>query len=268
MNRPEDIQARLDNIRQIESIVGTLRALATAHQVEAQTHLEAIRAHEATIAGALSVALAGDGQANPQMQVAPRLSIVVGAAQGFTGAFADRMAEAARAEAAQGARLMVVGNRTASALDGLVWSADMAPHALEVPALASRLADALFDQIAASPGLSVQVLFADPVPGQPIVCRRIFPFDFSRFPPAMVTPLITLPPAALLSALVTEYVYAELCEALMLGFAAENTARAEAMARAQSNVKRIAADLRTEFQEARKEQMTTEIIEVSAAGGL
>lgn len=268
MNRPEDIQARLDNIRQIESIVGTLRALATAHQVEAQAHLEAIRAHEATIAGALSVALAGDGRDDPDPQAVPGLSIVVGAAQGFTGAFADRMADAARAEAAQGARLMVVGNRTAAAMGGLVWSADMAPHAQEVPALASRLSDALFETVAASPGLLVQILFADPAPGQPIICRRLFPFDFSRFPPATAQPLTTLPPAALLSALVTEYVYAELCEALMLGFAAENTARAEAMARAQSNVKRIATDLRTDFQEARKEQMTTEIIEVSAAGGL
>ena len=51
----------------------------------------------------------------------------------------------------------------------------------------------------------------------------------------------------------------------MLGFAAENAARAEAMARAQSNVRRIATDLRADYQRARQEQMTTEIIELTTA---
>jgi F-type H+-transporting ATPase subunit gamma len=96
----------------------------------------------------------------------------------------------------------------------------------------------------------------------------LFPFDFSRFrrlPRAV--PLTSLPAAELISALVDEYVFTELCEALMLGFAAENAARAAAMTRAQSNVKRIAADLQGQFQRARQEQMTTEIVELSMAGG-
>lgn len=49
----------------------------------------------------------------------------------------------------------------------------------------------------------------------------------------------------------------------MMGFAAENAARAAAMSRAQSNVRQIAAELQGSFQRARQEQMTTEIIELS-----
>ncbi|MHC0053936.1 F0F1 ATP synthase subunit gamma [Actibacterium sp. D379-3] len=271
MNRPEEIKGRIDNIRQIESIVSTLRALAAAHQIEARAHLDAIRSHEATVAGALSVALSL--LVTPPARPADRagdLVLVVGAAQGFSGSYADRLAEAALRETDAGAALMVVGARTLGALDqrpqSPVWSADMVAHAPEVPALAGRMADALFARLADTPERAVRLIFADPAtPGQSLIRRTLFPFDFSRFPPSSgASPLVTLPAGDLVAALVEEYVFTELCEALMLGFAAENAARADAMARAQSNVRRIAGDLKGEFQRARQDQMTTEIIELSS----
>ena len=78
--------------------------------------------------------------------------------------------------------------------------------------------------------------------------------------------LTTLDPAPLVAALVEEYVFTELCDALMLGFAAENAARAAAMARARSNVREREAELEDAFRRARQEQMTTEIIEVTSSG--
>lgn len=275
MNRPEDIERRIVNIRQIESIIGTLRALASAHLIEARGHLDAIRAHEAVIGGALSVALPGRERAEQDRKDAGTgqgLTILVGATQGFCGAYADRLVAAGRDAAGQG-RLMVVGARSLAGLEGLgtalKWSADMAPHAADIPALANRLADALFAELADRPDCTVQILYADPAdPERAVQRRRLWPFDFDRFPAsAGARPITTLAAAPLTGTLVQEYVFAELCEALMLGFAAENAARAEAMARAQSNVKRIAADLKGEFQRARQEQMTTEIIELSAGQG-
>ncbi len=271
MNRPEEIEERRDNVLQIEGIVATLRALAVAHQAEARTHLDAIRAHETSVASALSTALSRLDADRPQPADGPGVAIVIGAAQGFSGAFGERMATAALTEGANGGVLMVVGNRTLGALAEHkvtpAWSAEMSPHAPEVPALANRLADALFERLTATPDATVSLLFADPAdPGLPLVRRTLFPFDFSRFPRASgAPPLTTLPAPALIAALVEEYVFTELCEALMLGFAAENAARAEAMSRAQLNVKRIAADLKGEFQRARQEQMTTEIVELSAS---
>ncbi|ALG89962.1 MULTISPECIES: F0F1 ATP synthase subunit gamma [Actibacterium] len=273
MTRPEEIRDRMANIREIESIVSTLRALAVAHQLEARAHLEAIRAHEAIVAQALSAVLSGADAGGPKPTGEPGLTIVVGAAQGFSGAFGERMADAAMAEVAGGAELMVIGGRTLSAIVERgqipVWSTEMAPHALEVPALASRLSDILFERLGKTSGAPVTLLFADPATADPAPIRRtLFPFDFSRFPPLHGSPpLTTLSASALVSALVEEYVFAELCEALMLGFSAENAARAAAMSRAQSNVKRIATDLKVAFQRARQEQMTTEIIELSTTTG-
>ena len=51
----------------------------------------------------------------------------------------------------------------------------------------------------------------------------------------------------------------------MLGFAAEDAARVAAMSRAQTNVKKIRAELTATYQRARQEQTTTEIVELSSA---
>ncbi|MFP1632404.1 F0F1 ATP synthase subunit gamma [Zhengella sp. ZM62] len=271
MSRPEEIQERIGNIRQIDSIVSTLRAIAAAHQVEARAHLDAIRAHEAAVAEALSVALAALSEVPQDIpDPGPGLAIVVGGTQGFCGAYADRLAEAARAEADRGARLMVVGARTAGALGSgppPVWTGDMVAHAREIPAFAGRLADALLAEVLRSPGLAVRIVFADPAErALPLVHRRLFPFDFTRFSPWRGGGVLTtLAPATLVAALVEEYVFTEICEALMLGFAAENAARVAAMARARSNVRDRQAELESAFRRARQDQMTTEVIEVTSA---
>lgn len=276
MTRPEDIKTRIGNIRDIESIVTTLRAMSVLHQQEARTHLVAIRSQAATVAGALASVLSAGTPQRPSSSNGPDrsgdgMTIVVGVAQGFSGAFAGQIAEAALAEAAAGRRLLVVGNRTLATLAEAdvapLWSSELPPRPANVPSLASQLADALFDLLAKSAGTSVTILFGDPdSPGQPVIERRLFPFDFGRFPTTgSALPLTTMSPDRLVAALATEYVFTELCEALMLGFAAEDAARVAAMSRAQTNVKKIRAELTATYQRARQEQTTTEIVELSSA---
>jgi len=277
MSRPEDIGRRVANVRQIETIVSALRALAIAHGQEAQGRLAAIRAYEATIAGALADALCG---APPPQTGAGRaarpLLIVVGAAQGFSGAYGDRLADAAlergaaAPERGAAADLIVLGLRTVEALRARgaapVWWCDMPAHAAEAPALASRVADVAFERLGRGADDRVAILHATPeAPDRPAAPRSLAPFDFTRFSgAARRAPLLSLPRPALLSGLVAEYLFAEICEALMLGFAAESEARAAAMARAQQNVRRIGADLDAAYRRARQEQMTTEIVELAA----
>lgn len=270
MSRPEEVRARLANVGEIGSVIATLQALAAAHQREAEGHLAAIRAQEATVAAALSEALALAGAAPEEGRGDAALTVVIGAAQGFSGLYGERLAEAGLAAAGRGHAVMAIGGRTLGALRDRgvrpVWSAEMAPHVPEVAALASRLADALFGWLPGRPQGTVHVVFCDPQETARPQIRRLFPFDFTRFPidPRRL-PLITLPPGDLLAALMEAYVFTELCEMLMLGFAAENAARAEAMARAQSSVKRISAELKRAWQQARQEQMTTEILELVSA---
>lgn len=270
MSRPEEIRDRLGNVHQIGAIISALRAIAASRQAEAKARVQAIRAQEQAVAQALSAALTLGGRPETGGDGAG-IAIVIGAAQGFSGSHAERMAEAARTAAAQGDALMVIGARTLGALaesgHAAVWSADMAPRAEDVPSLAIRVADALYALLAQRPDSPVRALFTDPdaLAAGP-VSRSLIPFDTGRFSPsARPSPMLNLPVAGLVAQLVEEYVFTEICEILMLGHAAENAARAEAMSRAQGAVKDMAGQLQQDFQRARQEQMTTEIVELATA---
>ncbi|HVP99870.1 MAG TPA: F0F1 ATP synthase subunit gamma, partial [Roseiarcus sp.] len=74
----------------------------------------------------------------------------------------------------------------------------------------------------------------------------------------------TLPPDELLVEFAEEYVFSELCEAVMLSFAAENEARMLAMIAARSNVARKLDELVGSYRRLRQDEITDEIIELSA----
>jgi F-type H+-transporting ATPase subunit gamma len=150
----------------------------------------------------------------------------------------------------------------------LGWSAPMVAHAEEVPLLAGRITDALYSRLEKGLATRVTVIHAVPAPSASIeiVERTLLPFDFARFKvaPSAVPPITTLPSEQLLAELAEEYVYAELCEEVMLSFAAENEARMEAMIAARSNVARKLDELIASFRRLRQEEITGEIIELSA----
>ena len=147
------------------------------------------------------------------------------------------------------------------------WSAPMVAHAEEVPMLASRITDALYSRLEKGQATRVSVVHAAPAPSASIeiVERALLPFDFARFKvtPRAVPPITTLPPEQLLAELAEEYVYAQLCEEVMLSFAAENEARMRAMIAARSNVSRKLDELVASFRRLRQEEITGEIIEPS-----
>jgi F-type H+-transporting ATPase subunit gamma len=115
----------------------------------------------------------------------------------------------------------------------------------------------------------VTVIHAAPGPSlaTEVLSKTIIPFDFGRFrlAPSAVAPLLTLPPSVLLARLAEEYVFAELCEAVMLSFAAENEARMRVMMSARTNVDNKLDALTARARQVRQEEITNEIIEL--AGG-
>ena len=144
----------------------------------------------------------------------------------------------------------------------------MAVHAQEVPLLAGRITDALYSRLEKGQATRVTVIHAAPAPSASIevVERRLLPFEIARFKvaPRWIPPITTLPSQQLLTELAEEYVFAELCEELMLSFAAENEARMAAMIAARSNVARKLDELVASFRRLRQEEITDEIIELSA----
>lgn len=260
--RLEDVMREQAAIAEIGDVVRALRAIASGRSLEAQGALAAIDSYAAQIAAAA-------GRLIPAIAApsGPGVALVIGAAQGFCGGYPARIAQAAMDLAARGVGLIVIGQRSADMLADagvpLLWYADMSASAVLVPALASEVTDVLVERGAMVGGPIIAVTGAD-APGQPVGARPIWPPDPAPQGAPDALPLTTLPPARLAERLLAEALFAAVARALMHGLSAENAARTEAMARAQSNLKTRSAEVETRYRRVRQEQMTTELIELAA----
>ncbi|TAL53487.1 FoF1 ATP synthase subunit gamma [Pandoraea sp.] len=279
-DRLSDVQARLDSVQDLAAVVGAMRGIAAARAREARARLDGIRTCAGTIAQAIGAALALE-QAGPAgapratQTGGGRIVVVLCAEQGFVGAFNEHLVGAAERQAgARPTEYFFVGDRGAliarSRRMRVGWCAPMIAHASEMPGLGDRLTDALYRRLARGGMDEVTLLHATPQAVEPIeiVSKTLLPFDFSRFAGGVPgqAPLTTLPLPRLLARLAEEYVYTQLCEAVLLSFAAENEARLFAMTSAQHNVRAKLAELTGEYRRLRQEEITAEIIELSAQG--
>jgi F-type H+-transporting ATPase subunit gamma len=276
--KASDVESRIGTVHQLEAVITAMRGSAAARSHEARGRLDGIRTYAAAIGGAIGQALPLATAADPHPRKSQRLDrqvvIILSSQQGFAGSFNERVFDRAeRHRKIDDSEFLIVGERgeMVAAERGLVfgWSTPMVSHADEVPVLASRITDALYQRLEKDQASQVTVIHAMPAPSATIdiVEQRLLPFDFARFKgaPRAMAPITTLPPEQLLAELAEEYVYAELCEAVMLSFAAENEARMQAMIAARSNVARKLDELVANFRRLRQEEITGEIIELSTS---
>ena len=143
----------------------------------------------------------------------------------------------------------------------------MASHVDAIPALANAIADALYDRIATDAISRADIVVSRSSAGSAIGIDRhsLLPLDLQKFSAAAGAepPLTNLPTHSLIERLTAEYVYAQLCDAAMHAFEAENEARMMAMASAKSNIGTKLAALSRREQQLRQEEITTEIVELA-----
>jgi F-type H+-transporting ATPase subunit gamma len=286
-NKLSEVQARMNGVHGLESVVGAMRGIAAARSREARSRLDGIRACAQIVGAAIGDALlliddhASHQTANADAKRDAAVVIVLCAEQGFVGTFNEHVIDAALASStgathAQSTEYLLLGNRgiVAATERGLNvgWSSPMITHADEVPALADRLTGVLFQRLIAGQTTRVSVIYATPNPTATVqtVEQILLPFDYGRFSATSPgtarrnPPLINLAPLRLLSQLAQEYIFAQLCEAIMLSFAAENEARMRAMIAARTNVHDKLEALTGDFRRLRQEEITSEIVELSA----
>jgi F-type H+-transporting ATPase subunit gamma len=148
------------------------------------------------------------------------------------------------------------------------WKSAMPSHSSGVPKLADRVAEALYSRIATGQIGRLEVVFSEWLPGHGtrVERRRLLPLDMTAFPrPTDANaPLLNLPPEMLLGELTADYLHAQLCNAALHAFAAENEARMEAMASAHHQIERQLSALLATQRRVRQEEITAEIIELAA----
>ncbi|AWI86000.1 hypothetical protein CEW88_19760 (plasmid) [Alloyangia pacifica] len=274
--RLAEVKGRIGSVRKLGAVIGAMRGIASARVQDATQHVAAIRAYAETIGDAIAEALVllpSAASAGAHVQASQRHAVILMAAeQGFAGTYNEQVFDAAASLLNAPHVLFLVGDR------GVLiagerhhpphWSDAMIAHPAQAGPLVSRLADALLGMLASAEITHVTVVHAIPVGtgSIEIVTRRVLPFDYARFPPpaAQVSPRITLPADRLLARLVEEYIVAELLEAVMLAFVAENVARMRAMISAQDNVSETLDALVGTARRLRQEEITEEIVELAA----
>lgn len=271
--RLADISARLDGIRQLGAVVNAMRGIAAARAQQARGQLATVDSYAATVATAIgqTLELVPAARFGTERRPLRMAQVLFCAEQGFAGAFSERVFDAIGHELA-GSELFVVGTRghAIAAERGIVvdWNAPMPSHSLGVPKLADRVAEALFARVASGEIDRLDAVFSEWRPGHGIHIerRRLFPLDLPSFthPPSLEAPLLNMKPEVLLAELTADYLHAQLCNAALHAFAAENQARMEAMAAAHGQVERQLSELLATERIVRQEEITAEIIELAA----
>lgn len=272
--RLADVVAQIKNVRQLEAVVAAMRGIAASRAQKGRSLLAGIEAYSDVVSRAIGQALSllPTQMTREFPDRRPKLGLILFCAeQGFAGAFSERVLDAAAGDL-DGSLKFIVGTRgTVVARERGInpaWSAPMASHVDAVLGLANRLADALYGYVAAGIVTQVDILFSRSVSGSGNVIDRhsLVPIDFGRFatPVAEQAPLTTLSPQALVERLAAEYVFAQLCQAAMHAFEAENEARMLTMASAKTNIESKVAELTQRERQLRQEEITTEIVELAA----
>lgn len=271
--RLSDIVAQIHNVRQLQDVVTALRGIAASRAQKGRSLLAGIEAYTAVISHAIGQALDFQ-QADRTGTAAPGRSkhglILFCAEQGFAGSFSERVFEAAGADL-ESSTSLVVGTRGAAIANERGtrpdWSAALTTRVEGIPSFANQLTEVLYGYLAQGAITTADILFSRSIAGGIRVDRHsLLPIDFARFarPLAKQAPLIALAPQLLLERLAAEYVYAQLCEAAMHAFVAENEARMIAMLAARNNTENKLAGLLRRERQLRQEEITTEIVELAA----
>lgn len=272
--RLADIVAQIRNVRQLEAVVTAMRGIAASRAQKGRSLLAGIEAYSGVVSRAIGQALTllesdaigpvSHGFSQPGL-------ILFCAEQGFAGAFSEHVLDRASGDPGRAVTFIIGTRGTAVAREREIepaWSAPMATRVDAIPSLANRLAGALYSHVAAGTVAKVDILFPRSMSGSGIVVDRhsVLPLDIRRFarPIGKQAPLTTLSPQLLLERLAAEYVYAQLCQAAMHAFEAENEARMLAMAAAKSNIGSTLEGLSRRERQLRQEEITTEIVELAA----
>lgn len=276
-----ELSERIDAVDKLGAVVNVMRGTAGARVDQARQGLDAVEAHAAVVSAAIRDVLT---LLPPAREAArddgklPTARVVFGAEQGFVGGFNDAILDAMARTAAEaagesgGGPLLLIGRRagTLAAERGIVptWQAAMPLHIQGIPGLADQVVDVLFRLVADRGVRRFEAVWGRGGPdegGYGVERTLLFPLDPGSFGgPAGPRPLVYQPPRALLQDLTEEHVHAQLCRAALHAFAAENEARMAVMSAAGRQVEHRMDELKALRRRLRQEEITAEIIELSA----
>lgn len=277
MLRYAQIHARTRSIAQLGNVISAMRGVAAARAQQSRHQLDNVRVYADLVSNAIAQVLAMQSSvlqtaATTRNQDTESALVLFGAEHGFAGAFSERVLEEANMDKST-SKLLVVGSRATRLCSarGLnpAWSAQMVSQLSNTSTLADQIGIELYRHLHAGRITRVDVVYARPLEPQgfEVVRQQLLPIDYARFATngSASPPLLNLAPQLLLERLTGEYLFAQLNEAIVHSFAAENLARLQTMSAARENIRQRLDALTMEERLARQSEITAEIVEL--AGG-
>jgi len=275
--RYAELHARTHSVSQMGEVMNAMRGVAAARAQQSRQQLETVQKYADVVATTISqvLAMTPNLPASSAHGKGAALLILFCAEHGFAGAFSEKIFAAADPGLADQV-LFIVGTRGQQMARARkltpAWSEPMMAQLDNAAALADRLVTALTRQLHGGAIERVDIIYARTQLPQGSQIRRLqlLPFDYGRFTPQAATqpPLLNLPAARLLAQLAQEYLFAQLNEAIVHSYAAENMARLQTMTAAREHIRNKLEVLSSQEQQARQSEITAEIIELVAGSSM
>jgi F-type H+-transporting ATPase subunit gamma len=264
----------------IGGIVGTMKALAAINVGPYERAAQAIEAYRRTIRQGFSAfAFRMRGQARLELPpVTHRVIVAFGSDHGFCGNYNEQVARALLPHAREAGRhralLIGVGARLGRALDDVGLAVD---QRLTPPASVDgigRLASEIVTRVESFSGgslaeLGVRLAWMRRVEGgvREAATSVLLPLEPALLqPPARwsspALPDFSMPPGAMLSALVRNHIFASVFRASAEAMVTENAARLALMQQAEQSVGERLAAVRRQLAGARQDEITHELMDI------
>ncbi|MGR9092666.1 MAG: F0F1 ATP synthase subunit gamma [Gammaproteobacteria bacterium] len=279
----EALEHSIGAVREVQSIVRTMKALAAVSVYPAERAVDSMSNYSRTIELGLHVVLSkmsppGPGATKESKDIG---IIVLGSDHGLCGRFNEDIVEFALAWSAQEG--LAIEDRHVLALGARVESrlreaGQPVMNWLPMPGSVAGIkgvVDAVMHQLVAwqdHHAVSRVVLFlnrqaggqgrvADAIPLLPLDLERLHRGDSWKWPSRSL-PAFTLPREELFAALVRQYLFSRVFRACARSLASEHASRLAAMQAAERNIADQLQELTTNFNRVRQESITNELLEV------
>ncbi len=280
----EEIQKRIGNIQDLESIVRTMKVLASISIRQYEKAVDSLEDYYHTTELGLQVALkdrAARAEASSTRKHPGVGIIVIGSDQGMCGQFNEQIAAYSLAKLnkigiqPEDRSVLAVGLRAVARLEN---SGQPVDHYLSVPGSVEGIKPAVQDMLwqiekwRSQEERDGMFLFHNQLISSSRYrsrSQRFWPINPARFRslekrswPTRTVPIYTLHWGDLFSALLQQYLFVTLGKALAESLAAENTSRLLSMQVAERNIQEKVVELTTVYHQQRQNSITSELLDI------
>jgi F-type H+-transporting ATPase subunit gamma len=280
MDTLETLRKRIATTEDLQSIVGTMKALSAVSIRQYEEAVAALRDYSRTIELGLQVVLQRNGPAMAARATvpAPVLAIVFGSDHGLCGRFNHEIAHFAQralADAPAGTRYLVAGARPAAVLEAMGETVEqdfLLPGAVGgLSGTVHRILGAIDARRAQEPATRAQLFYNRRTTGGAAVPTSLplLPLDpgwlaglAQRRWAGRSLPSFTMSAEALLAALVRQHLFIGLFRAAAESAASEHATRLAAMQAAERNIEERLGEMNADYRRKRQDSITEELLDL------